>query len=145
MFNDLLRTAEPGSIALIPAGVDAPGYSNLPAAFGVPFKQMLSKNFYRRSFDLSVRDTNTGFTFFNVEGGEYDYESMHIADITGGRLLISKDFANALGRPSDAGAIVGKISVARRCNRSRSTRSLTASRNRGRCRQSGPFLAPMSS
>ena len=31
--------------------------------------------------------------------------------ITGGRLLISKEFANALGRPSDAGSIIGKISV----------------------------------
>ena len=31
--------------------------------------------------------------------------------ITNGRLLVSKEFANALGRPSDAGAIVGKISV----------------------------------
>ena len=28
-----------------------------------------------------------------------------------GRLLVSKEFANALGRPSDAGATVGKISV----------------------------------
>ena len=34
--------------------------------------------------------------------------SLSIAD---GRLLISKQFANALGRPSDAGSIIGKISV----------------------------------
>ena len=27
VFNDLLRGAEPGSVTLIPAGVDAPGYS----------------------------------------------------------------------------------------------------------------------
>src|SRR5206468_11047535 len=30
---------------------------------------------------------------------------------TNGRLIVSKEFANVLGRPSDAGAIVGKISV----------------------------------
>ena len=59
-----------------------------------------------------MRDGNTGFTFFNVEGGEYDYDAnAQSLSITNGRLLVSKEFANALGRPSDAGAIVGKISV----------------------------------
>ena len=37
-----------------------------------------------------------------------DARSLSIAD---GRLLISKQFANALGRPSDAGSMIGKISV----------------------------------
>ena len=59
-----------------------------------------------------MRDGNTGFTFFNVEGGEYNYDAnAQSLSITNGRLLVSKEFANALGRPSDAGAIVGKISV----------------------------------
>src|ERR1043166_2430092 len=31
IFNDLLRGPEPGSLALAPAGVNAPGYNNLPA------------------------------------------------------------------------------------------------------------------
>ena len=52
------------------------------------------------------------FTFFNIEGDQYDYDAnAQSFSITGGRLLISKQFANALGRPSDAGSIVGKISV----------------------------------
>ena len=59
-----------------------------------------------------MRDGNTGFTFFNVEGHQYDYNpAAQSLAITNGRLLVSKEFANALGRPSDAGAIVGKISV----------------------------------
>ena len=59
-----------------------------------------------------MRDGNTGFTFFNVEGHQYDYDAAaQSLSITNGRLLVSKEFANALGRPSDAGAIVGKISV----------------------------------
>ena len=59
-----------------------------------------------------MRDSNTGFTFFNVEGHQYDYDpAAQSLAITNGRLLVSKEFANALGRPSDAGAIVGKISV----------------------------------
>ena len=40
VFNDLLRGLEPGSMALIPAGV-TPSYSNLPAALGASFKQLL--------------------------------------------------------------------------------------------------------
>ena len=59
-----------------------------------------------------MRDSNTGFTFFNVEGDQYDYDAnAQSLSITDGRLLISKEFANALGRPSDAGSVVGKISV----------------------------------
>src|SRR5207247_10050235 len=46
------------------------------------------------------------------EGHQYDYDANARAlSITNGRLLVSKEFANALGRPSDAGAIVGKISI----------------------------------
>src|SRR4029077_20821885 len=38
VFNDLLRGPESGSMALIPAGVNAPGYS-LPAPLGASLKQ----------------------------------------------------------------------------------------------------------
>ena len=59
-----------------------------------------------------MRDGKTGFTFFNVAGQQYDYApDAQSLSITGGNLLFSKDFADALGRPSDAGAIVGKISI----------------------------------
>ena len=34
-----------------------------------------------------------------------------IAFITGGRLLVSKEFANAMGRPADVSAAVGRISI----------------------------------
>jgi hypothetical protein len=118
VFNDLLRGAEPGSMAVIPqsaasAGVDAPGYSNLPAALGASLKQLVVEKLpLEQHFDLAVRDSKTGFTFFNVEGGQYDYDANAQAfSITNGRLLISKEFASALGRPLDAGSIVGKISV----------------------------------
>src|SRR4029077_16704286 len=104
---------EPGSMALIPAGVDAPGYSYLPAAFGASFKQLVDEKLHAdRVYDLAVRDGSTGFTFFNIEGDQYNYDAKaQSLSITNGRLLISKEFANAIGRPSDAGAIFGKISV----------------------------------
>src|SRR5438094_10075964 len=112
VFNDLLRGPEPGSMALIPGGINATGYS-LPAALGASLKQLVIEKLPPdRGFDLAVRDGNTGFTFFNVEGHRYNYNANARAlSITNGRLLVSKEFANALGRPSDAGSIVGKISV----------------------------------
>src|SRR4029077_2660986 len=112
VFNELLRGPEPGSMALIPAGVNAPGYS-LPAVLGASLKQLVIEKLPSdRGFDLAVRDGNTGLTFFNVEGHQYSYDpSARLLAITNGRLLVSKEFANALGRPSDASAIVGQISV----------------------------------
>src|SRR5580704_11153899 len=112
VFNNLLRGPEPGSMALVPAGVNAPGYS-LPAPLAASLKQLVIEKLPSdRGVDLAVRDGNTGLTFFNVEGHQYNYDAnARLLSITNGRLLVSKEFANALGRPSDAGSIVGKISV----------------------------------
>ena len=119
VFNDLLRGPEPGSMALVPqksvagigdAGVNAPGYSRL---LGASLNQLaVEKLPSGEASDLAVRDSTTGFTFFNVEGHQYDYDAnAQLLSITKGRLLISKEFANALGRPADAGVTVGKISI----------------------------------
>ncbi|HEY4273803.1 MAG TPA: hypothetical protein VGM65_17530 [Candidatus Udaeobacter sp.] len=113
VFNDLLRGPEPGSMALSPsAGVNAAGYG-LP----MPLRESLSKLVVEKlppevAFDLAVRDGKTGFTFFNIEGHQYDYDpNAQSLSITGGNLLVSKEFANALGRPSDASAVAGTISI----------------------------------
>src|SRR6266478_362948 len=113
VFNNLLRGPEQGSMALVPAGVNAPGYSNLPATLNASLKQLaIEKLRSSEQFDLAVRDAKTGFTFFNIEGQQYDYDAKgQLLNIRGGRLLISKEFADALGRPSDAGSVVGKISI----------------------------------
>src|SRR6266404_6801471 len=107
VFNDLLRGAEEGSMALIPE------YSEVPPALSGSINQLvLEKLAAGEQFDLAVRDAKTGFTFFNVEGHQYNYDANgHQLNIVGGRLLISKELANALGRPADAGASVGKISI----------------------------------
>jgi hypothetical protein len=114
VFNDLLRTAEPGSMALIPSrsgGLQSA--VSLPPALSVSLKQLVIEKFPSgQGFDLAVRDGNAGLTFFNVEGGDYNYDAKaQSLSVTGGRLLISKEFANALGRPADAGSVVGRISV----------------------------------
>src|SRR5436305_144708 len=113
VFNDLLRGPEQGSMALMPAGVNAPGYSNLPVALNASLRQLaIEKLPSSEQFDLAVRDAKTGFTFFNIEGHQYDYDAgAQLLTVNGGRLTMSRDFAIALGRPSDVGALVGKISV----------------------------------
>jgi hypothetical protein len=108
VFNDLLRGPEQGSMALVPQ------YSTeLPSALRASINQLaVEKLPSAGGFDLAVRDAKTGFTFFNIEGHEYDYDAHgQLLSIRGGRLVISKEFANDLGRPSDADAVVGKISI----------------------------------
>src|SRR5213080_598942 len=108
IFNDLLRGPEQGSMALVPQ------YSiELPSALMASINQLaVEKLPSAEQFDLAVRDAKTGFTFFNIEGHQYYYDAQgQLLSIQGGRLLISKEFANSLGRPADAGLAVGKISV----------------------------------
>ena len=110
VFNDRLRSLEPGSIALVPQGRPVP---LLPVALSASLKQLVVERLSPgANFDLAVKHARTGMTFFNVEGDEYNYDSNgQLLTIQGGRLLISDEFARALGRPSDAGANVGKISI----------------------------------
>jgi len=113
VFNDLLRAVEPGSMALIPAGINAPAHSSLPEALGGSLKQLVVEKLPSgQTFDFAVRDGNTGVTFFDVEGGDHNYDAKaQLLSVTSGRLLVSKEFANALGRPSSAGEVVGKLSI----------------------------------
>ncbi|MBK8303470.1 MAG: hypothetical protein IPK98_08785 [Chloracidobacterium sp.] len=61
---------------------------------------------------MAVRDSKTGFTFFNIEGLETSFNAENnVFSIFGGRLLISKEFAAELGRPTDVGMFVGDLSV----------------------------------
>ncbi len=118
VFNDLLRGLQPGSMALAlqkfsSAGANAPGYGNLPAALRSSLKRLtVVKLPSGQGFDLAVRDSNTGFTFFNIEGHQYSYDgAVQSFTITGGRLLVSKQFAGTLGIPSEAGSLAGTISI----------------------------------
>jgi hypothetical protein len=110
VFNDQLRGPEPGSIAL--AAESRPN-ALLPATLAASLKQLIVEKLSpAAAFDLAVRDAKTGLTFFNVEGHQYDYDAhAQSLNIDGGRLLISNEFAKVLGRPADAGANVGKISI----------------------------------
>jgi hypothetical protein len=123
VFNDFLRGPEQGSMGLIPveafpkafgaAGSSVSQATRLPLQLGASFKQLtIEKLSSSAQFDLAVRDSKTGFTFFNIQGQRYDYDAAaQLLTVSGGKLALSRDFANALGRPSEAGAIVGEISV----------------------------------
>src|SRR5206468_8967422 len=108
VFNDLLRRPAPGTMALIPQSVPT-----FPGALGASFNRLVIEKLPSgQGVDLAVRDGNTGFTFFNIEGHQYDYDpAAKSLAITRGRLLISKELANALGRASDAAAVAGPISI----------------------------------
>lgn len=110
VLNDRLRGPEPGSIALIPQDRPSP---LLPATLAAAVKQLVVEKLPAGApFDLAIKDVRSGLTYFNVEGNEYNYNSKaQLLTIDGGRLLISDEFARALGRPSDAGANVGKIAI----------------------------------
>ena len=97
VFNDLLRGPDHGSMALVPQN-SAPA---LPVSLGASIRQLaVEKLPSGAGFDLAVRDDKTGFVFFNVEGDQYDYDAnAKLLSITGGRLLVSNEFAKALGRP----------------------------------------------
>ena len=107
VFNHVLRGPEPGSMALRNSAV-------LPEPLNASSNQLVIEKIPSgEPFDLVVRDGKTGFVFFNIEGHLYDYDAAaHLLSIKGGRLLISEELANKLGRPADAGAVVGEISIA---------------------------------
>lgn len=108
IFDDELRGLEPGSMKLIPQSE-----ANLPAALNTSYRQLIVESTsWGEPFELVVRDEKSGFVFFNIEGHQYDYApNEQLLSINKGRLLLSKEFAVVLGRPSQAGSAVGKISI----------------------------------
>ena len=106
--NKELRGLERGSMGLVPKNA-----AGLPQVLNASIRQLVvEQNSPGEAYDTVVRDGKTGFTFFNIEGVNYDYDAhAQLLSITGGRLLISREFADSLGRPSDAGAVAGEMSI----------------------------------
>jgi hypothetical protein len=108
VFNNVLRGPEAGSMGLLWGNS-----STLPEPLPASANQLvIEKTPSSEPFGLVVRDGKTGFVFFNIEGHLYEYDAAaHLLSITGGRLVISAELANKLGRPADAGLVVGEISI----------------------------------
>ena len=96
VFNNVLRGPEQGSIALTPQNS-----ATLPAALSASLNRLVVEKLPSgEAFDLAVRDGKTGLIFFNIEGHQYDYDAnAQLLSIKDGRLLISQEFAQSLGRP----------------------------------------------
>jgi len=109
VFNDALRGPDAGSMGLVPQNT-----ATLPGRLLASLNQLVIEKLpSEASFDLAVRDGKTGFVFFNIEGNLYEYDAAtRLLTIKDGRLLISEEFAKSLGRPADAGAVAGRISIA---------------------------------
>ena len=108
VLNDELRGPIPSAMKMIPRdSVRLPG--SLASSYGKLAVESLA---WGGPHDLAIRDAETGFTYFNVEGYLYDYNpSTKGLAVQIGRLLISPEFAAELGRPGDANALVGQISI----------------------------------
>ena len=108
VFNDELRGPLPSSMAIIPQNS-----ATLPAKLNASYQNLVvEKTSWGEPYELVIRDGKTGFVFFNIEGHEYSYDfNEHLLSVQAGRLLVSNEFAAELGRPDDAGAIVGQISI----------------------------------
>lgn len=108
VFNNELRGFLPSALALVPKNT-AP----LPAKLNASQARLVVEATAPGApYEFVVRDAETGYVFFNMEGYEFDYDaSRRLLNIRQGRLLLSNEFAAELGRASEAGAIVGQISI----------------------------------
>ena len=107
VFNNLLRTPESG------AQMTLTSQNSVTLSGALKDSQLvIEKRASSEAFDLVVRDSKTGFVFFNIDGHSYNYDSgQHLLNISDGRLLISNEFATRLGHPAQGGASAGNISV----------------------------------
>jgi hypothetical protein len=109
-FNNEMRAVEVGAqMKLVPDSSTV-----LPKALADSARDLvIERTESTAGFELIVRDSRTGFTFFNIEGHSYDYNAAsHLLKIADGRLLISSDLAKLLGRSPSASAQAGTISAA---------------------------------
>ncbi len=108
VYNDEFRGPLPSSMALVPQTSAV-----LPAKLNASYQNLIIESLaWGGQYELAVRDGKSGFLFFNIEGHQFYYDaSLRSFSIQAGRLLISREFAAALGRPADEGTIVGQISA----------------------------------
>ena len=107
-FNGEFRGALPSSMALTPQNTVA-----VPARLNASLNQLVIESLaWGGDYELAVRDAQSGFTFFNIQGQHFNYDaSDHSFGIDSGRLLLSAEFAAELGRPADADAVVGSVNA----------------------------------
>lgn len=108
VMNGEFRGPIPGTMDITPRG-----NVNLPASLRASYKQLVIEYLpWGGNYEMAVRDRKTGFTFFNIEGMEWNFDAnQRVLGIESARLLISPEYAELLGRQADAGAIVGTLAA----------------------------------
>lgn len=108
VFNNEFRGPIPSSLGLVPQD-----YPALPERLEASFQQLVLESLpWGGQYNLIIRDGASNFTFFNIEGQLFDYDTAnHTVAVSGGRALVAKEFATALGRPELAGTVVGTLSM----------------------------------
>jgi hypothetical protein len=108
VFNGEFRGILPSAMNIIPRGAAV-----LPGKLGTSYGQLVVQSLeWGGQYEMVVSDSKTGFVFFNIEGQQYEYNAdTRTLGIQLGRLLMSDEFAADLGRPSDAGSVIGQISI----------------------------------
>lgn len=106
-FNGEFRGFLPSSMKI------ASDASALPASMAAAGDRLIFESLpFGGDYELAIRDSKSGFTFFYIEGYEYDFDAeARSLKLTGGRLILTSEYANELGRASDAGSVIGDIEV----------------------------------
>ena len=106
--SGVLRGPSPGSISFV-----SQNGASLPGTLEGSVKRLvLEKMPSDSAYDLILRDSTTGFVFFNLVGHQYDYDpETHSLNINDATLLVSEQFARQLGRPWQAQVATGKMSL----------------------------------
>lgn len=107
-FNDEFRGALPSSVEL---KLNENPSDRTRQSFQLDNLALESSPF-GTDYELLIRDNKSGFHYFNIEGHMFAYEpNGKTLNMQPGRILISESFATRLGRPSEAGTVIGKISL----------------------------------
>jgi len=108
VFNGELRGALPSSMK-----INSEDVKSLPTQLSRSSSDLILESApWGAPYELSVRDAKSGLVFFNIEGHLFDYEqNTQTMSVVDGRVLLSPEYAAALGRSSAAGTVVGSLSV----------------------------------
>lgn len=108
IFNDEFRGTLPSAMNIKPENrVALP--SNLDASLNNLEIESLE---WGGQYEYVVRDANTGFTYFNIEGHQFEYDATSkLLTIRDGRLLVSNEFASSMKKAKLAGTNIGSITI----------------------------------
>jgi hypothetical protein len=107
-FNDELRGSLPSAMTLEPRT-----NTRLPEPLNSSLSGLTIESMpWGSDYELVVRDAENGFEYFGIEGHQFEYDGAgRSLGISGGRLVLTEAFANALGDPKAAGTVVGDIAI----------------------------------